>query len=309
MRLFTCYYVLQSTLIFPLERNIDPPFAYQLGRILNKSFESSQKTIARRLILTASSLGHAPATLNLIDSSLRNSTSSFPSKPDHAILLRQLDLLIEKGNLDAMVIRARISGSQGKQREAMSWYGKAINTPQGLEFDSAAYALTQIGDVFLAGGKKEQAREVYEESALKLDDPYGYFRLAGFLKYDSTESERFTKSTYLTKAAMSGIAEAAHGVGLMELMTFENWHENEKSVTMGRDTEDYGLAREWFEVAAAGGHAPAMINMMLISKNTHNAQEWAAKCEADPEVRRLMTSIRPKGRNSLMIEEGKFHEG
>ena len=133
------------------------------------------------------------------------------------------------------------------------------------------------GRIHLEMGEREKAEEAFRKAALDLDEPAGYFYLSQLQEPGSPNQH-----VYLLKAASSGILEACHNLGALELAKIEK---QEKKPTK---LQDYGMAMEWFQISAADGFGLSILNMALIHKavgQEEDGQNWLQKAEAIPAVK------------------------
>jgi len=209
--------------------------------------------------MSASALGDASGTLKLMSIILAsgefNATTYYNS-------LKHLGILAKKDeNPQAMMLLGKILLGQQKERDALVLFRKA--TRGSLDFEGAADALVNIGRILLKDGDKKGAEVILRKAALELDDPSAYFYLSKTQAHASPEQK-----VYLLKAAASGIVEAHHNLGAIELA----WAQEKAGV--GKEVPvDYRMAKEWFEVAAAEGFGLSMLNLALICKATGNIDE------------------------------------
>jgi TPR repeat protein len=279
-----------SKLTKAIDLDIQPETLFMLGRILNRCAGKEQKVLARHLMLSASTLGHAPATYKLIVSAMQKGALS-PST--HSVLLQRLGVLAKKDtDPNAMALLGKVLLSQNKTPEALRWFQKATST--SLAFESAGEALVNQGRILL-DNDKEQAREAFSRAALELDDPAGYFYLSKLCAPNSPEH-----LVYLLKAASSGIVEACHNLGALELADLEK----KKMGVQPTAADDYGMAIEWFQLAAAQGFGMSMLNLAIVFKAIGQVEEglrWLEKAETVAEVRNHAESVRAQWTKEKII--------
>jgi TPR repeat protein len=213
-------------------------------------------------MLSASELGDSAATIALLSSGMRSGNFRKYEKP-----LKRLGILAKEGNPRAMTLLGRTEASKGNATEALEWIRKATRGPAGLDFEEAGEALVYEGQL-LMNRNREEAIKALRKAALELDEPSAYFYLAKLEKSGSPN-----QTVYFMKAASSGVTEASHQLGLIELS---------KAVKAadGNTPPDYGMAREWFQLAAADGYQPSMLSMCQIcedSGKTDEELEWRKK--------------------------------
>jgi TPR repeat protein len=233
-------------------------------------------------MVTASSLGEKSATYELIEAAIAKETLHLS---EFAAPLKRLGLLAKQDqDPQAMALLGRVMLGLAKDEEALKWFRKA--TQSGHDFDGAAQALVQEGRILLAQRDKDGAEKAFREAALKLDDPSGYFYLSQLQEKGSLQEE-----VYLMKAASSGIVEACHNVGSLEL---------QKAKRKG-PMPDYRMAIEWFKVAAAGGFGPSILNLALICKIIGREEEglkWLERAESMSGIREEAQRVRDQWKSS-----------
>ena len=163
--------------------------------------------------------------------------------------------------------------SQRKEQEALTWLRRA--SAGALDFPGAADALILEGRILMSHDKSG-AMAVFQRAADELDDPNAYFYLSKLVSPDLAARE-----VYLIKAAASGVMEASHNLGVIELAKINKGGKQPKAL------DDYGMARDWTEVAAEGGFGLSMLNMAMMYRNVglrDQAMEWLEKAGEDTKV-------------------------
>jgi tetratricopeptide (TPR) repeat protein len=242
-------------------------------------------------MLSASGLGEASATLELISSSIRNNSLDLA---DYAAPLKRLGILAKKeGDREAMTLLGKVLLSQRRENEALEWFRRATQGPtQSLTFESAGEALVNEGRLLLSRKDHDSAGQAFRKAALELDDPSAYFYLSQLKETGSAQHK-----VYLLKAASSGIVEAWHNLGSLELSEIEKRSNKATSIA------DYGLAWEWFQVAATDGFGLSMLNLALICKSVGKSEDglkWLDKAETLPEVKEQARSMRAQWGNETV---------
>lgn len=228
-------------------------------------------------MLSASEMGDSEATIALIAAGIRSGSFRVSEKP-----LKRLEILAKEGNPRAMTLLGRTVATKGKTAEALEWFRKATRGPAGLDFEEAGEALVYEGELLMKSHRKE-AIAVLRKAALELDDPSAYFYLAELEKSGSPN-----QIVYFMKAASSGITEAAHELGLIEVA---------KAVESadGNTPPHYEMAREWFQLAAADNYRPSMISMSKICRDNGEAEEarkWLNKANMARDAGRVKGTAR-----------------
>jgi TPR repeat protein len=237
--------------------------------------------LARNLIASASLLGEKSATFELIFSAIHTGKLKENAEP-----LQRLGLLAKKDNdPEAMMLLGKVLMSQGQPKEALGWLQKSTRPPTGSQdITGAGDALVHEGRILLQLGQKEEAEKAFRTAALVLDEPSAYFYLSQLQEPGSP-----VQKVYLLKAASSGILEACHNLGAVELAEIER--KSQKPASLG----DYGMAREWFQVAAADGFGLSMLNLALMHKAVGEEEEsvaWMRKAVKIPEVKKQALELK-----------------
>ncbi|RDW65365.1 hypothetical protein BP5796_10057 [Coleophoma crateriformis] len=270
--------------------DIQPSTLTALARILNRCDGKSQRILGTRVKMTASKLEDAGATFDLIASYLAHGTME---KNDFSAVLQRLGIMAKQEKKpEAMVLLGKVLLSQQRTSEALEWFSKAtdhaadIPVVQALNYAGASEALVQKGRILLAMKDRKGAESAFRTAALDLDDPSGYFYLSQLEESGSTNQEVF-----LLKAASSGIVDACHNLGCIELARADTKLAKSSTKTI----EEFGMAREWFQVAAADGFGPSMINMASICKaaGQHEvALQWVERAESLPDTAEQAKNLR-----------------
>jgi tetratricopeptide (TPR) repeat protein len=252
-----------------------------LAGILKRCPRQSQKALAKSVMLAASRLGEKAATFDIISEALRISTLYEYRAP-----LERLGTLAKKDNdPQAMTLLGKILMAERREKEALDWFRRATQSPTGgLDFNGAGEALVNEGRILSKRNDQNGAKAAFEKAALELDDPSAYFYLAQLQEPGSSNQQ-----VYLLKAASSGVVEAYHNLGALELEKIANQERKPTSL------DDYGLAREWFQVAAADGFGLSMLNMATICKavgQMDDALHWLEKAEGVEGVQNEATALK-----------------
>jgi TPR repeat protein len=264
-----------------LEHGITPSTMALLAGILRRCTGKGQQALAKSVMLAASELGEKSATFEIISTALRTGILH-----DYRAPLQRLGLLAKKdSDPQAMTLLGKVLMAERREKEALEWFRRATRPPTGgLEYDGAGEALVNEGRILSQRNEREGAKAAFEKAALELDDPSGYFYLAQLQEPGSSNQE-----VYLLKAASSGVLEAWHNLGALEL---EKMNKDGKKLT---SLADYGMAREWFQVAAADGFGLSMLNMAKIYKavgQMDEALKWLEKAEGTDAVCDQATALK-----------------
>lgn len=232
-------------------------------------------------MFSASAMGDRSATFQLVSAAIKKGNFT-----DYAVPLRRIGLLAKHDNdPQAMTLMGQMLYSQRQERAALDWFRKATQSPSGnIDFEGAGEALVTQGRILLELKDNNGAKAAFETAALKLDDPNAYFYLSQLEEPGSTNQE-----VYLLKAATSGVIEAYHNLGARELARLDKRGVRPKKV------EDYGMAREWFEVAAADGFGLSMLNLASMFKavgSMETGERWLEEAEGVPEVQDQARDLR-----------------
>ncbi|KAK0125934.1 hypothetical protein ONS95_007558 [Cadophora gregata] len=253
-----------------LDHDIDPWTLGIIAGILDKCESPNQKRFGRDLLFTAASFGDLASNFNLVYAATKQGRLDDVTQP-----LQQVGLLAKTGHdPQAMTLLGMALFSQRKEDDALVWLRKA--SAGFLDFPGAADALVLEGRILMSYDKKG-AMAVFQRAADELDDPNAYFYLSKLQPPGSA-----THEMYLAKAAASGVLEACHNLGALELAKIN------KRVQKPKSMDDYGLARDWTEVAAVGGFGLSLLNMALMCRNVGLRAQglvWLQKAEKDAKVR------------------------
>ena len=250
-------------------------------------------------MLSASALGGGSATLHLVEGALRH--SALHSLEMVAPLQRLTLLATQSQEPEAMFVYGQVLQAQDSDIEALKWFRKAAES--GAHFGRLGEALTHEGQLLLKLKDNVEAEKVLRRAALELDDPAAYFILAKLQPSQSADRE-----TYLLKAAMSGIAEAAYDLGVIETQKYMDNPRHSLDVERLKSTsvraqipsKNFKKSVAWFEVAAAGGFGYGMLNLAKIYKSSgqdEKGRAWLDRAECLPELRRESRNIRDNWEN------------
>ncbi|KAN0095253.1 HCP-like protein [Hyaloscypha variabilis] len=266
---------------------ISPSTLALLAGILKRAQSAGQQALAKNAMLAASRMGEKAATFDIISEALRVGTLYEYRGP-----LERLGILAKKDNdPQAMTLLGKVLMAERRENEALDWFRRATQPPAGgLEFNGAGEALVSEGRILSQRNDKAGAKTAFEKAALELDDASAYFYLAQLQEPGSPNQQ-----VYLLKAASSGVVEAWHNLGALEL---EKLKHQEKTPT---SLDDFGMAREWFQVAAAEGFGLSMLNMASIYKavgQMDEALKWLEKAESTEGVATEAIALRKQWKAS-----------
>jgi TPR repeat protein len=223
-------------------------------------------------MLSASELGDRTATFELVSSAMRKGTTD----SYFGLVQRCKQLATRESDPQAMLLLGKICLVQRRENEAFDWFSKATQSPSSVGFPGSSEALVHVGRILQSRKENSKAADAFRRAALELGDPSAYFYLSQMEEPGSPQQE-----VYLLKAASGGIVEAWHNLGSLELAKIEKQAAEPKAV------QDYGMAREWFQVAAADGFGLSMLNMAVICKSggqLESGVRWLERAEEVPEV-------------------------
>ncbi|KAH8803168.1 hypothetical protein F5884DRAFT_682254 [Xylogone sp. PMI_703] len=261
---------------------IQPSSLTLLAKILGRCDGEGQKLFSFELLLLASMLGDPSAVFTLVERGLKRNSLHGQVYSD---ALRRLDTLAKtEGDRRAMLILGKVLFAQDKDSEALDWFRKATrltyDSPEYfLDFEGAAEALVFEGEILSKQGDQVGAQAAFQKAAFKLDDPAAYYRLA--LLEESLSSKQ---KEYLMKAASSGVIEAYHQLGSLELEAIKKSADDPNPTSIS----EYGMAREWFQAGAAGGYGPSMLSMAHMCKMVGQKEDglrWLEMAKAIPHFK------------------------
>lgn len=243
-------------------------------------------------MFSASSLGENSATIELVESAFHHKKLN---NPEVVAPLQRLTLLAKQGNPSAMILLGKVLLVQGKENEALKWCREASSFGQTQDFDGAGEALCTEGGILFNRNDKAGAEAAWRRASLEFDEPWAYFYLSQFQPKEERERS-------LLKAAASGVAPAAYDLGIVELdkvkakprrsSGMEKMNEGPKRTVR---SNELWMAREWFEIAAAGGMSKSMLHLALVNKAVglrEKGLEWLEKAEKMPELKEAARQTR-----------------
>ncbi|KAI9731253.1 MAG: hypothetical protein M1818_007878 [Claussenomyces sp. TS43310] len=253
--------------------NVKPQTLTMLAAIINRCGTAPHKIFAKKVMLSASALGDSSATIQLVKSAVSR------DELDHPFMnapLSRLDVLVKSSNVEAMVLLGKVLETRGQSEEALSMFQRAAESmPADLPNENAdlvAQSLVYRGELLVRKGDSSGAELNFRRAALELDNPAAYFHLAQLQAPDSA-----AKEVYLIKAASSGIIEACHDLGELQLSKAQSTADN------GRRA----MAKEWLYLGASGGHGPSMLSLASLLRTEGQVKEglnWLATAETNPAV-------------------------
>ncbi|KAG4440824.1 hypothetical protein IFR05_003696 [Cadophora sp. M221] len=260
-----------------LYHDIDPWTLGVIAGILKNCERPGQKSLGAILLAIAASFGDRASIFKRVHEAI--AVKRLQDVPD---ALQRVGLLAKKGNdPQAMTLLGMVLYSQQKEEQALEWLRKA--TSGALDFRGAADALVLQGCILMEYDT-DGAMVAFQRAASELEDPKAFFYLS---KMQPPGSERH--KAFLTQAATSGVIEASHNLGAMDMAKINSAGKRPKSL------DGYGLAREWTQIAAEGGFGLSMLNMALMCKSVGQRKEgleWLEKAEGKTDVREEAQSMR-----------------
>ncbi|KAL5322396.1 hypothetical protein ACEPPN_010369 [Leptodophora sp. 'Broadleaf-Isolate-01'] len=262
-----------------LNHDIDPWTLGIIAGILDNCERPSQKSLGAILLGIAASFGDRASIFKRVYEAI-----AIKRLQDVPEALQQVGLLAKKGNdPQAMTLLGMALYSQQKEDKALEWLRKA--TSGTLDFHGAAEALVLQGRILMAHDT-DGAMAAFQRAASELEDSKAFFYLSKMQTPGSESHEAF-----LIQAASSGVLEACHNLGAMEMAKINEGGKRPRSLN------DYGLAREWAQIAAEGGFGFSMLNMALMCKSVGRRDEgleWLEKAEGKADVREEAQSMRAR---------------
>ncbi|PQE14025.1 Tetratricopeptide-like helical domain protein [Rutstroemia sp. NJR-2017a BBW] len=263
---------------------ISPSTITSLGMAIGRCTSSEQKALARHLLISSANLGDSAAIRLMARYALQFGELDAPS---YRPILQKLGILAKKErNAQAAALLSEILISQGRGDEALGFLKDAIATPSEDKesLDTMGELFARLGHILLQKGAREEAEKVLRKGALEYDNAPSYFYLSNMQPKGSPEN-----IMYLEKAAASGIIEACHNLGAIELKKMEKYMESKSIVERAMmEVKDYGLTREWFRVAAEGGFGRSMLILGIICRaegRAEEGEEWLRRAERIPEFK------------------------
>jgi len=238
-------------------------------------------------MVDAAGLGEPLAASELVEAAIRTNSFGHPDFPGHLQMLKTMADGTNSSGQRAMATLGNYFMSQQKYKEAMRLLTDATDWATDLQY--FAQAFLNMGKIHLIWKDKDAAHIAFMKSARASNRESLYYLAAA--AEDGTDNQ---KEAYEV-AALGGIHEASHNLGDVELEMIESRPEKPKTMI------DYGMAREWFQVAATSNFVPSMLNMALICKSVgekesgiawlENAEKWLEK-KPSPELQDRAKQIR-----------------
>ena len=258
---------------------------FSLAQVLGTS--PDHMPIARKIMFDAAELGEPLAICELVEAAIRKSSFSNPEFSKNLQRLKTMVNATRSSNRQAMGTLGNYYMSQQEYKEAMRLYNDA--TDGGTDPGSPPQVLFNMGKIYLLWKDQDAAYSAFKRSAQG-----GQYEAVYYLAAATEDGSDHQKEAYQF-AALSGIPEACHNLGDVELEKIIKRVEKPKTIF------DYGMAREWFQVAATNDFVPSMLNMALICKVIgekpsgmawlENAENWLEK-KPSPELQDLAKRIR-----------------
>ncbi|KAL8828761.1 MAG: hypothetical protein Q9170_006462 [Blastenia crenularia] len=183
-------------------------------------------------------------------------------EPQLAGALKSVKEYADQGLPKAVILQGRIFEHQLKPKQALKFYQEwaevyaeaCLSPPFSESMDKLelAHICKAIARLRIRFGDRAGAEQAIRDAALVYDDPEAYYHLA--VDYTASTSQDF--ESYLTKAAASGLSDAAYELALFYL--------NKPSLTKKGNLDNRATATEWFSVAAESGITPAQIYLALL---------------------------------------------
>ncbi|KAI9776269.1 MAG: hypothetical protein M1839_000503 [Geoglossum umbratile] len=273
------------------EHDISPREITDLANTVGPLVPSLQNAIIIPLLLTASSLSDPQATITLVSRVLRAPQTEGLTHPSMEFPIRHLSALSSEGNPAAMVLLGRVFESEGKETQALHLFQKATDTEWGGDhgFESGeAGAWLSLGRLKLKSGDPTGGEAALKKGA-DLNDPYAAFYYALTQPHEGKEYH-----TYIMKAAVFGVVEAQHNLGVFYL-------QQQSSVKTG--TMFQRMAKEWFILAATGRFGPSQLNLALMLKaegKDSEGLEWVDRAQRNQAFADEATKVKEKWKDGTV---------
>jgi len=194
-----------------------------------------------------------------LESGLRN---DYLGRPEFVAPLKELQALAAppSSSPKAMVLLGRIYESQKREDEALDLFRRAALSAvrkdpshplKPVRSNEIAQALIRQGKILQRRFDSAGAEAAFRQAALEHDNPEGYYLLAHLQGPESPNRE-----VYLTKAASSGILEACHEVGTLQLGKARG-----SQMAAKEKTEAVEMGKEWLFLAASAGVVESMLSL------------------------------------------------
>ena len=204
--------------------------------------------------------------------------------------LKHLEALAVTGNLDALVLSARVKELHGDTNEALSIFREVVKPTPGKKNHEKTYgaslsqAWEHIARLERKAGNDAEALEALKVAALQYGNPSALYELA---------QEKETKVAgdslkRLEAAAISGLGDAAFELGKAQCLDIEDDGEQESALSSttehkneSDDSRQYSIIKEWFLIAVESGNckwpAQARLHAARVMRKLGEAEkslEW-----------------------------------
>ncbi|KAH8594983.1 hypothetical protein B0O99DRAFT_168479 [Bisporella sp. PMI_857] len=283
------------------EFGIKPRVLSSLALVIlsDKLSTPTQKRLARDLMFSAYRLGDTSTTYQLVEIALRSKAIQTAEMRGP---IQELGRLAGSGDSRAAIVLGSVLLSQNKVQEAL----KILRAVTSSDLDSvppetAGEAFYTMGEIYLTLKDKSRAIDCYQKSALDYNDPRAYHQLGILGSNDAT-----IRRLRLSKAAQHGLIASWHSLGILELIEVKSRPGAPKKF------RDFGMAREWFQVAAADKFGPSMLemaNMCFVVGDNESGEQWLDHAENLPDVRWGTGALsRPMNFDTLRSETSQLQQ-
>ena len=241
---------------------MQPETLTTLAQILLRVSGPSSQEFALSLLLTASKLEDADATMMLVDQTLKSGRAERLRNPKLRDTLKHLVKLEDGGHSAATVLLAQVTELEGNYEKALSMLRSVVeqsssDNPQTTkEADKALRSVLSEAWASIARLEGKLGNSIEKEKALEAaarlyDHPQAFYELT--LLMDDKSSPQYTE--YLQKAAISGVGDAAYHLGLLYSSEVEA-KQDQIHATISNALVRVGLAqarelaKEWLSIAS-----------------------------------------------------------
>lgn len=260
--------------------------------------QSENRTLAKDMLVACSAAGDLFATIQILNARYLDGLYDMEQARDLLFTCSASDILqceetlnrlAKEGDGFCLTMQGLFLEKAGQKDKARDKYREALKEYH-FEFDERwphsgalpwippwrALADSLLSDPAPTAEAREEARAVLETGAVKGDDPIAYWQLAHF---EAGRTPFWFKC--MNKVAASGHSGAAYNLGRFHLDTLEDStlisHDTELKkflhfVTSWKSGSVKRLAIEWLELAASGGHKPAMLDLAEVHDSDGNLE-------------------------------------
>jgi hypothetical protein len=231
------------------ENDVSPALLHKLAAILSRTGSvGSAPALCRSLWLSASALGHVPATLTLMRFLSGRGEGKIPDA-FRPVRTRFREIVSAGRNADATTLSGVFLAQEGRDAEAMASFRQAetMGEQQTQSFEWAVDCFLGMGKLLMKQGKLDEAHEYFQRVVSPppdgLGNAQGYLGLAASVGSDDLER----KYDYLLTASFNGLRESWMPLLEMEMQRLDKVAGQQDNEAIA---EHERWATEWSALAA-----------------------------------------------------------